>query len=75
MEEKPEAEDDEPETPHTKLYFGNLPYNCDSAELAALIQDYASPELVEVISSFLEMDIRSDNTMKSWKDIQNFNEK
>ncbi|KAF9604848.1 hypothetical protein IFM89_010523 [Coptis chinensis] len=34
---------------NTKLYFGNLPYNCDSAQLAGIIQDYASPELVEVL--------------------------
>ncbi|GFP83423.1 29 kDa ribonucleoprotein a chloroplastic [Phtheirospermum japonicum] len=34
---------------HTKLYFGNLPYNCDSAQLAGIIQEYASPELVEVL--------------------------
>lgn len=33
---------------NTKLYFGNLPYNCDSAQLAGIIQEYASPELVEV---------------------------
>ncbi|XP_057772306.1 RNA-binding protein CP33, chloroplastic-like isoform X2 [Salvia miltiorrhiza] len=35
--------------PNTKLYFGNLPYLCDSAQLAGIIQDYASPELVEVL--------------------------
>ncbi|KAF5206656.1 hypothetical protein FRX31_003756 [Thalictrum thalictroides] len=40
---------DEP-TINTKLYFGNLPYNCDSAQLAGIIQDYGSPELVEVCS-------------------------
>lgn len=34
--------------PSTKLYFGNLPYLCDSAQLAGIIQQYASPELVEV---------------------------
>lgn len=33
---------------NTKLYFGNLPYLCDSAQLAGIIQEYASPELVEV---------------------------
>lgn len=32
----------------TKLYFGNLPYNCDSAQLAGIVQDYATPEMVEV---------------------------
>lgn len=36
-------------TVNTKLYFGNLPYNCDSAQLAGIIQDYGSPELVEVL--------------------------
>lgn len=34
--------------PNTKLYFGNLPYHCDSAQLAGIIQEYASPELIEV---------------------------
>lgn len=34
---------------NTKLYFGNLPYNCDSAQLAGIIQDYGSPELIEVL--------------------------
>ncbi|KAK3414814.1 hypothetical protein EUGRSUZ_H00128 [Eucalyptus grandis] len=34
-------------TVNTKLYFGNLPYNVDSAQLAGIIQDYGSPELVE----------------------------
>ncbi|KAL3506232.1 hypothetical protein ACH5RR_031614 [Cinchona calisaya] len=34
---------------NTKLYFGNLPYNVDSAQLAGIIQDYASPELIEVL--------------------------
>ena len=39
----------EAESPvNTKLYFGNLPYNVDSAQLAGIIQDYGSPELVEV---------------------------
>ncbi|CAN6239068.1 unnamed protein product [Urochloa humidicola] len=33
----------------TKLYFGNLPYNCDSAQLAGIVQEYASPEMVEVL--------------------------
>ncbi|OEL29663.1 hypothetical protein BAE44_0009322 [Dichanthelium oligosanthes] len=32
----------------TKLYFGNLPYNCDSAQLAGIVQEYASPEMVEL---------------------------
>ncbi|KAJ4956821.1 hypothetical protein NE237_013604 [Protea cynaroides] len=34
---------------NVKLYFGNLPYNCDSAQLAGIIQDYGSPEMVEVL--------------------------
>ncbi|MCL7050915.1 hypothetical protein MKW94_001280 [Papaver nudicaule] len=34
---------------NTKLYFGNLPYLCDSAQLAGIIQDYGSPEMVEVL--------------------------
>ncbi|KAL8479661.1 hypothetical protein ACS0TY_026538 [Phlomoides rotata] len=34
---------------NTKLYFGNLPYHCDSAQLAGIIQEHASPELVEVL--------------------------
>lgn len=33
---------------NTKLYFGNLPYNVDSSQLAGIIQDFGSPELVEV---------------------------
>ncbi|KAM3245113.1 hypothetical protein ACQJBY_056437 [Aegilops geniculata] len=33
----------------TKLYFGNLPYNCDSALLAGIVQDHAAPEMVEVL--------------------------
>ncbi|KQK01329.1 28 kDa ribonucleoprotein, chloroplastic [Brachypodium distachyon] len=33
----------------TKLYFGNLPYNCDSALLAGIVQDHATPEMVEVL--------------------------
>jgi hypothetical protein len=36
----------------TKLYFGNLPYNCDSAQLAGIVQEYASPEMVEVRAVF-----------------------
>ncbi|KAG2635590.1 hypothetical protein PVAP13_2NG401600 [Panicum virgatum] len=38
-----------PITTTTKLYFGNLPYNCDSAQLAGIVQEYASPEMVEVL--------------------------
>ncbi|GMH18773.1 hypothetical protein Nepgr_020614 [Nepenthes gracilis] len=34
---------------NTKLYFGNLPYHCDSAQLAGILQEYATPELVEVL--------------------------
>ncbi|KAH9620949.1 hypothetical protein KSS87_010698 [Heliosperma pusillum] len=33
----------------TKLYFGNLPYHCDSATLAGIIEQYANPELIEVL--------------------------
>ncbi|XVE81935.1 hypothetical protein DITRI_Ditri15bG0106400 [Diplodiscus trichospermus] len=48
---EPQAETEaEAETPvNTKLYFGNLPYNVDSAQLAGIIQEYGSPELVEVL--------------------------
>ncbi|XP_008789424.1 31 kDa ribonucleoprotein, chloroplastic [Phoenix dactylifera] len=38
-----------PAPQNTKLYFGNLPYNCDSAQLAGIIQQYANPEMVEVL--------------------------
>ncbi|PAN12886.1 hypothetical protein PAHAL_2G298100 [Panicum hallii] len=38
-----------PGTTTTKLYFGNLPYNCDSAQLAGIVQEYATPEMVEVL--------------------------
>uniref|UniRef100_A0A803LS47 RRM domain-containing protein n=1 Tax=Chenopodium quinoa TaxID=63459 RepID=A0A803LS47_CHEQI len=31
------------------LYFGNLPYHCDSAQLAGIVQEYGTPELVEVL--------------------------
>ncbi|XP_022761169.1 28 kDa ribonucleoprotein, chloroplastic-like [Durio zibethinus] len=50
-----EAEDQaeteaETESPvNTKLYVGNLPFNVDSAQLAGIIQEYGSPELVEVL--------------------------
>ena len=52
-EQKEEGEqvvrEEETESPvNTKLYFGNLPYSCDSAQLAGIIQDYGSPEMVEV---------------------------
>lgn len=36
------------ESVNTKLYFGNLPYSVDSAQLAGIIQEYGSPELIEV---------------------------
>ncbi|KAK9063045.1 hypothetical protein SSX86_016915 [Deinandra increscens subsp. villosa] len=42
-------EEEEVSGVNTKLYFGNLPYLCDSAQLAGIIQDYGSPELVEVL--------------------------
>ncbi|KAF8690008.1 hypothetical protein HU200_041647 [Digitaria exilis] len=38
-----------PSTTATKLYFGNLPYNCDSSQLAGIVQEYATPEMVEVL--------------------------
>ncbi|XP_010549094.1 PREDICTED: 28 kDa ribonucleoprotein, chloroplastic [Tarenaya hassleriana] len=52
--EEEEKEEQISETPedggvNTKLYFGNLPYSVDSATLAGLIQDFANPELVEVL--------------------------
>ncbi|KAL3648730.1 hypothetical protein CASFOL_005133 [Castilleja foliolosa] len=47
--EEEDVADAESGGPSTKLYFGNLPYNCDSAQLAGIIQEYASPELVEVL--------------------------
>lgn len=42
-------------TTTTKLYFGNLPYNCDSAQLAGIVQEYASPEMVEVRAVFAQI--------------------
>lgn len=42
-------------TTTTKLYFGNLPYNCDSAQLAGIVQEYASPEMVEVLAVFAKI--------------------
>ncbi|CAN6468421.1 unnamed protein product [Victoria cruziana] len=48
-EEEEEKEEAAPSPPNTKLYFGNLPYSCDSAQLAAIVQEYGSPELVEVL--------------------------
>lgn len=46
---KEEIEDEVMKSPvNTKLYFGNLPYNCDSSQLAGVIQEYASPEMIEV---------------------------
>ncbi|CAN8242429.1 unnamed protein product [Cochlearia groenlandica] len=47
---KSEEDDfDSSEAVNTKLYFGNLPYNVDNATLAHIIQDFANPELVEVL--------------------------
>lgn len=37
------------ESGSTKLYFGNLPYSVDSAQLAAIVQDYGVAELIEVL--------------------------
>ncbi|XP_052189346.1 28 kDa ribonucleoprotein, chloroplastic-like [Diospyros lotus] len=45
----PPEEEGAADPANTKLYFGNLPYHCDSAQLAGIIQQYASPELVEVL--------------------------
>lgn len=42
------AQEDTESSASTKLYFGNLPYSVDSAQLAGLIQDYGSAELIEV---------------------------
>lgn len=39
----------------TKLYFGNLPYSVDSAQLAGLIEDYGSAELIEVLLQYLTL--------------------
>lgn len=41
--------DQSPVAVSTKLYFGNLPYSVDSAQLAGIIQDFGSPELIEVL--------------------------
>lgn len=42
-----EVLDGEVESPvNTKPYFGNLPYSVDSAQLASIIQDFGSPELI-----------------------------
>ena len=43
-----EGGDDQVVDSNTKLYFGNLPYSVDSAQLAGIIQDHGSPELIEV---------------------------
>lgn len=40
---------------NTKLYFGNLPYNCDSEQLAGVIQQHASPEMIEVNTTFFHL--------------------
>ncbi|XP_031098751.1 28 kDa ribonucleoprotein, chloroplastic-like [Ipomoea triloba] len=48
-EEEESGGDDQSSGVNCKLYFGNLPYNCDSAQLAGIVQDYGSPELVEVL--------------------------
>ncbi|VVB12073.1 unnamed protein product [Arabis nemorensis] len=48
-EEDTAADLNPPVAINTKLYFGNLPYNVDSATLAQIIQDFANPELVEVL--------------------------
>ncbi|XP_057957280.1 28 kDa ribonucleoprotein, chloroplastic-like isoform X1 [Malania oleifera] len=55
MDEKAEeagevSREGEAEAPaNCKLYFGNLPYHCDSAQLAGIVEEYGSAELVEVL--------------------------
>ncbi|XP_057429264.1 28 kDa ribonucleoprotein, chloroplastic [Lotus japonicus] len=52
VEEKVEevvAEEEANSSVNTKLYFGNLPYSVDSAQLAGLIEEYGSAELIEVL--------------------------
>ncbi|MED6114693.1 hypothetical protein PIB30_082866 [Stylosanthes scabra] len=57
-DEKEEEEEEEQQdgsaaaaesTVSTKLYFGNLPYSVDSAQLAGIIEAYGSAELIEVL--------------------------
>ncbi|MED6123131.1 hypothetical protein PIB30_046390 [Stylosanthes scabra] len=55
-EEKEEEEEEEQQdgsaaesSVSTKLYFGNLPYSVDSAQLAGIIEAYGSAELIEVL--------------------------
>ncbi|XP_061355837.1 28 kDa ribonucleoprotein, chloroplastic [Gastrolobium bilobum] len=43
------AEGDTESSVSTKLYFGNLPYSVDSSQLAGLIEEYGSAELIEVL--------------------------
>ncbi|KAK1290511.1 hypothetical protein QJS10_CPB18g01899 [Acorus calamus] len=43
------GEEEEEEEKQWKLYFGNLPYHCGSAQLAGIIQEFGSPEMVEVL--------------------------
>ncbi|PNX97045.1 RNA-binding (RRM/RBD/RNP motif) family protein [Trifolium pratense] len=47
--EEEEKEGEEKVYTTTKLYFGNLPYGVDSAQLAGLIEEYGSAELIEVL--------------------------
>lgn len=44
-----EEQGSESSSVNTKLYVGNLPYNVDSSQLAGIIQDFGSLELVEVL--------------------------
>ncbi|XP_042484188.1 RNA-binding protein CP29B, chloroplastic-like isoform X2 [Macadamia integrifolia] len=47
--------EEEAQTPiNTKLYFGNLPYHCDSAQLTGIVQEYGSPEMVEAVGRFAQ---------------------
>ncbi|KAM7258825.1 hypothetical protein ACFE04_014566 [Oxalis oulophora] len=50
-----EAEAEAESEVNTKLYFGNLPYNVDSAMLAGIIQEYGVPEMVELVADFITL--------------------
>ncbi|KAL1339004.1 hypothetical protein AAHE18_U000700 [Arachis hypogaea] len=47
--EEQQQDDSAESSVNTKLYFGNLPYSVDSAQLAGLIESYGSAELIEVL--------------------------
>ncbi|XP_020593712.1 28 kDa ribonucleoprotein, chloroplastic-like [Phalaenopsis equestris] len=50
-QEEVEAETEGPQSPqqNAKLSVGNLPYDCDREQLAGVIQEIASPEMIEVL--------------------------